>query len=96
MAHGSPSPEGTAAYLAFSRLLWSRYPQQNVFLGAVEGLPGKAEAFAAVKQANPAAVVLMPFMFVAGETCGQGYVGGRPRELEIRASAAKSLSRRRD
>ena len=40
MAHGSPSPEGTATYLAFSRLLRARYPHQNVFLGTVEGTPG--------------------------------------------------------
>jgi sirohydrochlorin cobaltochelatase len=75
MAHGSPSPEGTATYLAFSRLLRARYPQQNVFLGAVEGSPGKAEAFAGVKQANPAAVVLMPFMFVAGEHVAKDMLG---------------------
>ena len=34
MAHGSPVPEGEKAYVAFDRLLRSRY--QNVFLGAVE------------------------------------------------------------
>ncbi|MBM4287543.1 MAG: hypothetical protein FJ135_05245, partial [Deltaproteobacteria bacterium] len=65
MAHGSPVPEGEKAYLAFARLLRSRY--QNVFLGAVEDKPTKAEAFEAVKKANPTTVVLMPFMFVAGE-----------------------------
>jgi sirohydrochlorin cobaltochelatase len=75
MAHGSPSPEGTAAYQAFSRLLRARYPQQHIFLGTVEGTPGKAEAFAAVKQANPAAVVLMPFMFVAGEHVAKDMLG---------------------
>ncbi len=78
MAHGSPSPEGTATYLAFSRLLRARYPQQHVFLGTVQGTPGKAEAFAAVKQANPAAVVLMPFMFVAGEHVAKDMLGDDP------------------
>ncbi len=78
MAHGSPSPEGTATYLAFSRLLRARYPQQNVFLGTVEGTPGHKEAFAAVKQANPAAVVLMPFMFVAGEHVAKDMLGDDP------------------
>jgi len=78
MAHGSPSPEGTATYLAFNRLLRARYPRQNVFLGTVEGTPGKAEAFAAVKQANPAAVVLMPFMFVAGEHVAKDMLGDDP------------------
>jgi sirohydrochlorin cobaltochelatase len=78
MAHGSPSPEGTATYLAFSRLLRARYPHQNVFLGTVEGTPAKEEAFAAVKQANPAAVVLMPFMFVAGEHVAKDMLGDDP------------------
>ncbi len=78
MAHGSPSPEGTAAYLAFNQLLRSRYPHQNVFLGAVEGKPTKEEAFEAVKQAHPASVVLMPFMFVAGEHVAKDMLGDDP------------------
>jgi len=78
MAHGSPTPEGTATYLAFSRLLQTRYPHQNVFLGTVEGTPAKEEAFAAVKKANPAAVVLMPFMFVAGEHVAKDMLGDDP------------------
>jgi sirohydrochlorin cobaltochelatase len=78
MAHGSPTPEGTATYLAFSRLLRARYPGQHVFFGTVEGTPSKAEAFAAVKQANPAAVVLMPFMFVAGEHVAKDMLGADP------------------
>ena len=77
MAHGSPSPEGTAAYLAFDRLLRSRYPH-NVFLGTVEGKPTKEEAFEAVKKANPATVVLMPFMFVAGEHVAKDMLGDDP------------------
>jgi len=75
VAHGSPSPEGTAAYLAFSRLLRSHYPQQNVFLGTVEGKPTKEEALEAVKKANPATVVLMPFLFVAGEHVAKDILG---------------------
>jgi sirohydrochlorin cobaltochelatase len=78
MAHGSPTPEGTTTYLAFSRLLRARYPHQNVFLGTVEGTPTKEEAFEAVKQANPAAVVLMPFMFVAGEHVAKDMLGADP------------------
>jgi sirohydrochlorin cobaltochelatase len=78
MAHGSPTPEGTATYVAFSRLLRARYPHQNVFLGTVEGKPTKNEAFEAVKQANPAAVVLMPFMFVAGEHVAKDMLGADP------------------
>ena len=49
VAHGSPSPEGTAAYLAFDRLLRSHYPHQNVFLGTVEGKPTRQEVMAEVK-----------------------------------------------
>ena len=76
MAHGSPVPGGEKAYLAFDRLLRSRY--QNVFLGAVEDKPTKEEAFAAVKKANPANVVLMPFMFVAGEHVAKDMLGDDP------------------
>ena len=76
VAHGSPTPEGTAAYLAFDRLLRSHY--QNVFLGTVEGKPTRQEAFEAVKKANPATVVLMPFMFVAGEHVAKDMLGDDP------------------
>jgi len=78
MAHGSPTPQGTATYMAFSRLLRARYPLQNVFLGTVEGRPAKEEAFDAVKQANPDTVVLMPFMFVAGEHVAKDMLGNGP------------------
>jgi sirohydrochlorin cobaltochelatase len=76
MAHGSPVPEGEKAYLTFDRLLRSRY--QNVFLGAVADKPTKEEAFEAVKKANPASVVLMPFMFVAGEHVAKDMLGDDP------------------
>jgi len=76
MAHGSPVPEGEKAYEAFDRLLRSRY--QNVFMGAVEHKPAKEEAFEAVEKANPAAVVLMPFMFVAGEHAAKDMLGDDP------------------
>ena len=76
MAHGSPAPEGEKAYVAFDRLLRSRY--RNVFLGAVEHKPAKEAAFAAVKQADPASVVLMPFMFVAGEHAAKDMLGDDP------------------
>jgi sirohydrochlorin cobaltochelatase len=76
MAHGSPVPEGEKAYKAFDRLLRSRY--QNVFLGTVEHQPAKKEAFEAVKQADPVAVILMPFMFVAGEHAAKDMLGDDP------------------
>jgi len=76
MAHGSPVPEGEKAYVAFDRLLRAHY--RNVFLGAVEHKPSKEEAFEAVKKANPASVVLMPFMFVAGEHVAKDMLGDDP------------------
>jgi sirohydrochlorin cobaltochelatase len=76
MAHGSPVPEGEKTYLDFDRLLKARY--RKVFLAAVEGKPSKDEAFAAVKQANPATVVLMPFMLVAGEHVAKDMLGAEP------------------
>jgi sirohydrochlorin cobaltochelatase len=78
MAHGSPTPEGTSTYMAFSRLLSARYPHKNVVMGTVEGKPSREEAFEAVKLANPAAVVLMPFMFVAGEHVAKDMLGDDP------------------
>jgi sirohydrochlorin cobaltochelatase len=77
VAHGSPSPRGTAAYLAFDRLLRSRYP--NVFLGAVEGQPTREEALARVRQFAPRTVVLMPFLFVAGEHVAKDILGAGPQ-----------------
>jgi sirohydrochlorin cobaltochelatase len=78
VAHGSPSPEGTAAYLAFARLLRSHYPDQNVFLGTVEGKPTRQEAMEAVKKSQAATVVLMPFLFVAGEHVAKDILGDAP------------------
>src|SRR4030042_771467 len=78
VAHGSPSPEGESAYLAFARLLRSRYPHQNVFLGTVEGKPSRQEALEAVKQSKAATVVLMPFLFVAGEHVVKDILGDDP------------------
>jgi sirohydrochlorin cobaltochelatase len=78
VAHGSPSPEGTATYLAFNRLLRSHYPHQNVFLGTVEGKPTRQEALEAVKKSTAATVVLMPFLFVAGEHVAKDILGDDP------------------
>jgi len=76
MAHGSPVPAGEKAYLAFDRLLRSHY--RNVFLGTVEGKPTRKEAMEAVKKAKVANVVLMPFMFVAGEHVAKDMLGDDP------------------
>jgi sirohydrochlorin cobaltochelatase len=78
VAHGSPSPEGTATYLAFNRLLRARYPQQQVFLGTVEGKPTKKETLEAVKQSKVTGVILMPFLFVAGEHVANDILGDDP------------------
>jgi sirohydrochlorin cobaltochelatase len=78
VAHGSPSPEGTATYLAFNRLLRARYPDQNVFLGTVEGKPIREEALQAVKKSGAATVVLMPFLFVVGEHVANDMLGNNP------------------
>ncbi len=78
VAHGSPSPEGTQAYLAFNRLLRARYPNQNVFLGTVGGKPSREEVLEAVRQSPATAVVLMPFLFVAGEHVAKDILGDEP------------------
>jgi sirohydrochlorin cobaltochelatase len=78
VAHGSPSPEGTATYLAFSRLLRAHYPHQPVYLGTVSGKPTRAETLEAVKQSGATGVVLMPFLFVAGEHVATDILGDNP------------------
>jgi sirohydrochlorin cobaltochelatase len=76
VAHGSPIPQGEEAYLAFDRLLRSRY--RNVFLGTVSGKPTRQEALEAVKKSGAATVVLMPFMLVAGEHVATDILGDNP------------------
>ncbi len=78
VAHGSPSPEGTATYLAFDRLLRSHYPHKNIFLGTVAGKPTRQEALEAVKKSGATTVVLMPFLFVAGEHVAKDILGNDP------------------
>jgi len=53
-------------------------PTPAGLLGTVEGKPAKEEAIEAVKKANPASVVLMPFMFVAGEHVANDILGDAP------------------
>ncbi|MCL6621565.1 MAG: sirohydrochlorin cobaltochelatase [Syntrophobacterales bacterium] len=76
MAHGSPAPSGEKAYVRFARLLTSRYP--HAYLASVEGKPEAQAAFARVRKANPDRVVLMPFMFVAGEHVKNDLLGEEP------------------
>jgi sirohydrochlorin cobaltochelatase len=79
VAHGSPSPEGTATYFAFSRRLRAHYPQQNVFFGTVEGKPTREEALEAVKKSGADTVILRPFLFVAGEHVANDILGDNPK-----------------
>jgi sirohydrochlorin cobaltochelatase len=76
VGHGSPSPAGEKTYLEFDRLLRSRYP--NVFLGTVEGKPSRQEVMEAVKKSGADTVVLMPFLFVAGEHVAKDILGDDP------------------
>jgi sirohydrochlorin cobaltochelatase len=78
VGHGSPSPEGTATYLAFNRRLRAHYPQQNVFFGTVEGKPTREETLAAVKKSGADTVILRPFLFVAGEHVANDILGNNP------------------
>lgn len=76
VAHGSPIRQGTEAYLAFDRLLRSSH--KNVFLGTVSGKPSRQEALTAVKNSGASRVILMPFMFVAGEHVAKDMLGDDP------------------
>jgi sirohydrochlorin cobaltochelatase len=98
VAHGSPSPEGTATYLAFNRLLRARYPHQPVFLGTVGGKPTRAETLKAVKQSQATGVVLIPFLFVAGEHVANDILGDNPQSwkselLKQRAYRLEGITR---
>jgi sirohydrochlorin cobaltochelatase len=78
VAHGSPSPDGTATYESFNRRLRSSFPQQAVFFGTIEGKPTREEALEAVKQSGADKIVLMPFFFVAGEHVANDILGSDP------------------
>ena len=78
VGHGSPSPEGTAAYLSFAQALRARFPKENVFFGTVEGKPTRQEVMAAVKKSGVDTVVLRPFLFVAGEHVAKDILGKDP------------------
>jgi sirohydrochlorin cobaltochelatase len=78
VAHGSPNPRGEAEYQAFAKLLRSRYPNQNVFLGVVEGKPSSREALDAVKHSSASKVLFVPLLFVAGEHMHNDIMGDSP------------------
>jgi sirohydrochlorin cobaltochelatase len=89
VGHGSPSPAGEGAYLAFEKLLRSSFPNQNVFLGVVEGKPDKDAALNAVNQSGAAGVVFMPLLVVAGEHMQKDILGDDPESWKSRLLAVK-------
>jgi sirohydrochlorin cobaltochelatase len=93
VAHGSPSAEGTKAYLDFAQLIRSRYPQQNVFLGTIEGKPSREEVLEALKKSSATTVILRPFLFVAGEHVANDILGDDPESWK---SELKKMSYRVD
>lgn len=90
VGHGSPHPPGEAAYLSFNKLLRSRYPQQNVFLGVVAGKPAGDAALAAVQQSGATAVVFIPLLVVAGEHMHKDILGDEPDSWKSRLLAHKA------
>jgi sirohydrochlorin cobaltochelatase len=78
VGHGSPNPQGEATYIAFERLVRSRYPDQNVFFGVVGGKPSKEAALLAVRKSGATEVKFVPFLLVAGEHVNQDILGDGP------------------
>jgi sirohydrochlorin cobaltochelatase len=98
VAHGSPNPRGEAEYLAFAKLLRSRYPGQNVFLGVVEGKPSAQDTLNAVKRSSASEVLFVPFLFVAGDHMENDILGDNPQSwksmlLQHRAYRIQSIDR---
>ena len=87
VGHGSPDSKGEQAYLAFEKLLRSRYPGQNVYLGMVSGKPGRDEALAQVKRSGATSVRLVPFLLVAGEHVNTDILGDGPESWKSRLLA---------
>ncbi len=84
VGHGSPNPQGTAAYEGLAAALRLRFPGQNVFLGTVQGQPSREEALAAVKKSGASQVVLVPLLLVAGEHANQDILGDGPESWKSR------------
>jgi len=87
VGHGSPSPQGEQAYLAFGKLLRARYPGQNVYLGMVEGKPDRDAVLAQVKKSGASTVLLVPFLLVAGEHVNNDVLGDDPESWKSRLRA---------
>ncbi len=91
VGHGSPSPRGESAYLAFEKLLRSRYPGQNVFLGTVQNQPAGETALAAVKDSGAERVVFIPLLLVAGEHINKDILGNEPDSWKNRLLTQRPL-----
>ncbi len=90
VGHGSPHPQGEQAYLAFERLLRSRYPGQNVYLGMISGNPDRDAALAAAKRGDASAVLLVPFLLVAGEHVDKDILGDDAESWKSRLLAQEA------
>ena len=91
VAHGSPTPAGEAAYLALEKLVRSRYPGQNVFLGTVQNQPSGEAALKAVQASGAAAVVFSPLLLVAGEHINKDIMGDDPESWKSRVAAGRPI-----
>jgi sirohydrochlorin cobaltochelatase len=78
VGHGSPDPAGEAVYKNFGKLVSSRFPKKNVFLGVIEGKPSGKAALEAVKRSQATAVHFVPFMVVAGDHIINDIMGDEP------------------
>ena len=87
VGHGTPNPEAARTYLDFEKLLRSRYPGQNVYLGLVSGKPGRDEVLAQVKRGSASSVLLVPFLLVAGEHVNTDILGDGPESWKSRLQA---------
>jgi sirohydrochlorin cobaltochelatase len=87
VGHGSPDPQGEQAYLSFEKLLRGRSPDQNVFLGLIDGKPGRDEVLTEVKRRGVTSVRLVPFLLVAGEHVNTDILGDGPESWKSRLQA---------
>ena len=89
--HGSPSPQGEAAYLAFNKLLRTRYAGKNVFLGVVGGKPEAQTALDAVKRSPAHSVLFIPLMVVAGDHMENDILGDAPKSWKSQILKARAF-----
>ncbi len=87
VGHGSPHPDGEAAYLAFDGLVRSRFPNQNVFLGVIQGKPSGEAALEAVQRSQATTMAFVPLLVVAGEHIKKDILGEEPDSWKSRLLA---------